>query len=298
MPSAKKQAAKKRRGPAPKGEYAEKSSVLSTRITADLREWLERATRKSGRTLSQEIENRLRQTFIEERQMIDRFGSERTARVLQVVANILQEVRDPENPSAEWLDGPRTFEVGLDAIHWALEAVGPKRPADWHDLERIREHDDPSYRWDLLRARRKGREVWQHIAGADRALPLDVRMTPKQHLASIIKNKIPEIVERSKTDASGASWQDTEDEPETADFTAEEIEATNKVRRGNYYCIYCDELYPKDQGSQCPNCKGLDLSGRKHGGDGRQIKLLSPDEPGDAFTLLAEPRHEDREEEQ
>ena len=175
--SPKKHAAKKRPGPAPRGEYADKRSVLSTRITADLRDRLENAAKKSGRTLSQEIENRLRQTFVEEQQMIDRFGSERTARVLQVVANVLEGVRNHENPDAEWLDDRRTFDVGLDAIHWALEAVGPKRPADWYDLERIREHDDPSYGWDLLQARREGRDVWEGIGAVDRALPINVRMT-------------------------------------------------------------------------------------------------------------------------
>jgi hypothetical protein len=63
--------------------------------------------------------------------------------------------------------------------------------------------------------------------------------------------------------------------------------------RESYYCIYCQEFYPKAHGSQCPKCKGLDFSGRKHGGDGRQLKWGD-----DGFTLLYVRRPADREEEQ
>jgi hypothetical protein len=79
---------------------------------------------------------------------------------------------------------------------------------------------------------------------------------------------------------------------------AEVVEAFNKVRREHYLCVYCDELYPKEHGPQCRRCKGLALSGEKHGGDGRQLRLFSPT---DIVTLaditIAEDRYADREEE-
>ena len=111
-------------------------------------------------------------------------------------------------------------------------------------------------------------------------------MTPKQRLASIIRNKIPEIVDRSRTISPNplAVATTSHDEPPGLEFTPEV--------REKYFCIYCDELYPKDHGSECPKCKGLDLSGRKHGGDGRKLRW------GDGSTLLAEPSRPDREEEQ
>ena len=57
---------------------------------------------------------RLRQSFVEEQRMIDRFGSERTARVLQVVASVLQlHGRNPENPKTEWLDDPLAHRIRL-----------------------------------------------------------------------------------------------------------------------------------------------------------------------------------------
>jgi hypothetical protein len=283
----KKQAAKKRRGPVPKGEYADKAATISTRITADLRGWLERAAKNSGRTLSQEIENRLRQTFVEEERMIDRFGGERTARILQVVASVLHGVRNSENPGAGWLDDPRAFDLGVDAIYWTLEPVRPPHPPDWHRLEDIKDFDSPARKLDVPAAHNAGRELWREIAGSDdRALPLNAKMTPKQRLASIIRNKIPEVVDRSRTMSPKplSVAITSNDEPPTLEFTAE--------ARENYFCIYCDELYPRAHGSQCPKCKGLDLSGRKHGGDGRRLKW------GAGSTLLAEPHRADREEEQ
>jgi hypothetical protein len=54
---------KKARGARPKGEYAGKASWLSTRITGDLRAKLEGSAQKCGRSLSQEVEHRLRRSF-------------------------------------------------------------------------------------------------------------------------------------------------------------------------------------------------------------------------------------------
>jgi TraY domain len=50
-------------GRKPKGEFGGKSAWLSTRITEETREKLEAAAAKSGRSLSQEIEARLKQSF-------------------------------------------------------------------------------------------------------------------------------------------------------------------------------------------------------------------------------------------
>jgi hypothetical protein len=290
----KKQAAKKRRGPVPKGEYADKAATISTRITADLRGWLERAAKNSGRTLSQEIENRLRQTFVEEERMIDRFGGERTARILQVVASVLHGVRNPENPEADWLEDPRAFDLGVDAIYWTLEPVRPPHPPDWHRLEDIKDADSPARKFDVTAAHNAGRELWREIAGSDdRALPLNAKMTPKQRLASIIRNKIPEVVDRSRTISPDPLGVATTSNDESREFAtiSRDLEFTPEARN-SYFCIYCQGLYPKTHGLQCPKCKGLDFSGRKHGGDGRQLKW------GDDGSLLHVRVRADREEEQ
>jgi hypothetical protein len=274
------------------------AKIFSTRLQPDLREALEREAKRKGRPLSQEVQNRLRQTFVEEEQMIDRFGSERTARVLQTVASVLRDIRNPENPQADWLDDPRAFDYGLSAIMWTLEVVRPPQPPDWYQLEWIRTFDSPSKRHPYTDA---GREVWREIASSDdRSLPLKERLTPKQRLASIIRNKIPDIVERSRTLAPGTPLA-TVTAMENSNYRPrglppDVVEAFNEVRREHYLCVYCDDLYPKEHGPQCPRCKGLALSGEKHGGDGRQLKLFSPtDVVTTADITLAEDHFAERE---
>ena len=55
----------KKRGPGrpARGPYTDKRKTLTTRITADMREALEDAAKKADRSLSQEIELRLEQSF-------------------------------------------------------------------------------------------------------------------------------------------------------------------------------------------------------------------------------------------
>jgi hypothetical protein len=52
-----------RRGRPPKGEYPEKKRVFASRIREDTWEMLQRAAAKSGRSLSQEFEFRLRRSL-------------------------------------------------------------------------------------------------------------------------------------------------------------------------------------------------------------------------------------------
>ena len=56
------------RGPKAKGEYHDKSAVLSTRISSELRKMLEASVKKSGLTISREVEHRLRWSFLVENQ--------------------------------------------------------------------------------------------------------------------------------------------------------------------------------------------------------------------------------------
>ena len=283
MVSGKKQPAKKRRGPAPKGEYAGKAKTINTRVTPDLRGWLDKAAIQNRRSLSQEIENRLLQTFTDEQKLADQFGDHRTALILRLVASHLNGVRNPENPEAHWLDDPRAFAFGMDVLFWTMDKIRPKEPPDAENLERIRDFNRPEGAFHrALSAADLTRRAWRHVAETDRAFPPPhERMTQERRLAHLVKNKIPEIVERSETDIFGLPPEPEMPLPPPEpppQRTAEEIEEINKVRQEKFYCIYCDDFYAKDHGSQCPNCKGLDLSGGKHGGDGRQLELLSQTE--------------------
>jgi hypothetical protein len=54
---------KTRRGRPPKGDFHNKSAVFSTRITPETRAAIEAAAEASGRSISQEVERRLRESF-------------------------------------------------------------------------------------------------------------------------------------------------------------------------------------------------------------------------------------------
>jgi TraY domain len=62
------------RGRAPKGEYAGKTQVMSFRLTPDTKAALRRAAARSGRSLSQETEHRLRRGLDEEEAISSLWG--------------------------------------------------------------------------------------------------------------------------------------------------------------------------------------------------------------------------------
>ena len=82
-----------RRGPQPKGEYGGKigrTAVLSTRLQPDTRRRLVAATEASGRSLSQELEHRLRRTFIEDDKAVEFYGSQSNAAILKLIGAVIQ----------------------------------------------------------------------------------------------------------------------------------------------------------------------------------------------------------------
>ncbi|MBR1187306.1 hypothetical protein [Bradyrhizobium sp. AUGA SZCCT0160] len=207
METRKKQPAKKRRGPAPQGDYAGKAKTINTRVTPDLRGWLEKAARKSGRSLSQEIETRLRRTFREEDDLAKQFGTADAARVFQTIALTLNMIRNPENPEADWLHDPYAFAFAVDAIHQTLYLVRPKEATDPFLAYGLEGTVNPS---------RVAREVWRDIANSDPTLPLTNDLTFYQWLARKTKNTIPEIVERAGERANKSESEPRlEDDPPT-----------------------------------------------------------------------------------
>jgi hypothetical protein len=116
------------KGPRPKGEYAGKSSVFSTRIRPDLRKSLERAAKTSGRSLSQEVEHRLRRSFVEDDKIADAFGDRRTYRLMRLMSDAIHLSQKHENDE-NWLDDPYRFQVALAAMRSVVEAIEPSAPS-------------------------------------------------------------------------------------------------------------------------------------------------------------------------
>src|SRR5688572_13310257 len=78
-----------KRGPKPTGPYGDKTKVLSTRITAPTRAALERAAAKSKRSLSSEIEYRLRRSFDEDQKIEEIFFSREIYAFVRLVAEAM-----------------------------------------------------------------------------------------------------------------------------------------------------------------------------------------------------------------
>ena len=119
-----------RRGFPPRGEFTNKSAVLSTRIRADTRAALEKAAKASKRSLSQEIEFRLRRSFSEDKTLTERFGNRRTYRLFQLAADVANALWNPDKKEADWLDDPSLFDVVAIAINGVLQAVRPPGAKD------------------------------------------------------------------------------------------------------------------------------------------------------------------------
>jgi hypothetical protein len=175
-----------KRGPAPRGEYAGKSKVLSTRIRPDTRAALELAKKDSGRSLSQEIEYRLRRSFQADDKIEAAFGSRRNYRLMQLISICTQTVFDPDkfNPDADWLDDPASFEIAFRAVVTLLEAVRPPGA--------IPKSSD--FGW--LNATQTPAHLLHGVQKADASLPLGV--SERRHLANVIKAELGEVVRRPR----------------------------------------------------------------------------------------------------
>ena len=128
-----------KRGPAPKGEYGGKIAriaVFSARIQPDTRARLASAAKTNRRSQSQELEHRLRRSFIEDDKAIDLHGSQSIAGIIKVLGTVIQATgttwlqktadswvpdfrKDPE----EWLRDPKLFDGVLTAFDSYVNVV-------------------------------------------------------------------------------------------------------------------------------------------------------------------------------
>ena len=115
-------------GRPPRGEYTGKSATITTRIKPDTRLALEDAARANRRSLSQEIERRLRESL-----------SERQAghiRAIGGLAKIATE-RIEEVTGKDWLSDPFTAEALRHTVDTVLAHFAPPRQASHTVPEQI-----------------------------------------------------------------------------------------------------------------------------------------------------------------
>jgi hypothetical protein len=192
-----------KRGPAPQGEYAGKSQVLSTRIRPDTRAALQEASKKSGRSLSQEIEHRLRRTFIEDKKEVaDIWGSRQNLTIMRMVALAMQLQWNPfSNHTFErWLDDPVLFDQAVKTVNKVLEAIRPEGPIRGSSIttpEGVVHASDPigMATVDYL-SHQVAAGLWKRIQDADPSLPLN-EGTWRDHMDGMMKTELGDVANRS-----------------------------------------------------------------------------------------------------
>ena len=176
-----------KRGPQPKGEYGRKggrTAVLSTRLQPDTRRRLVAATHASGRSLSQELEHRLRRTFVEDDKAVEFYGSEQTAAVVKLIGAVIQSTATTFSPKSkkqyEWLKDQFVFDNVMMAIRHVLLWFRPGGDSGLGEIT-------------LGTATDQADQLIDEIRSADPSLPIAAGST-RQHAMAMLKDKLGDLV--------------------------------------------------------------------------------------------------------
>jgi TraY domain len=181
-----------KRGPQPRGEYGGKirrTAVLSTRLQPDTRRRLIAATEASGRSLSQELEHRLRRTFIDDDKAVDFYGSQSNAAIVKLIGSVIQStctnwlvkiadgwVPDLHKDPGEWLHDPKLFDEVLTAIVHALMWF---KPSGGRDEQFLFYHSTAE-------------QIINEIRSSDPSIPMTKGST-RQHGMAMLKDKLGDL---------------------------------------------------------------------------------------------------------
>ena len=171
-----------KRGPHPKGEYGSKfgrTAVLSTRLQPDSRARLSKAAKTSGRSLSQELEHRLRRTFVEDDKAVEFYGTGQTAAVVKLIGAVIQSTTTREKKH-DWLKEQWLFDDVIAAIRYALLWFRPGGDSGLREIT-------------LGSATTLAAQLIDEIRSSDPALPIAAGST-RQHSMAILKDKLGELV--------------------------------------------------------------------------------------------------------
>jgi hypothetical protein len=183
-----------KRGLQPKGEYGLKiarTAVLSTRLQPDTRARLVQAAKANQRSFSQELEHRLRFSFIKEDSVIDFYGSQRNAAIPKLLGAVIQAtctswltktkegwVPDPCKDPSEWLRDPKLFDRVITAILHALMWFRPGKSR----------HEQSLYYSSAIE------QMIDDIRASDPSIPMRKR-SGRQHALSVLKDELGDLVD-------------------------------------------------------------------------------------------------------
>jgi hypothetical protein len=181
-----------KRGPQPKGEYGHsigRTAVLSTRLQPDTRARLLKEAKANRRSLSQELEHRLRRTFIEDDNVVDFYGNQPNAAIVKLIGAVIQAtctdwlVKTPDGwfpdlgkDPGEWLRDPKLFDQVLTAIVHTLIWF---KPSGGRDNQFLFYHS-------------AAERIISEIRAADPSLPITKGST-RQHAMAMFKDKLGDL---------------------------------------------------------------------------------------------------------
>ena len=108
-------------GRKPKGDYRGKSATFTTRIQPDLRAALDQAAQENNRSLSQEVEKRLDESFKLPARMARDFGPPHIAAFSRLVSEVGQTVE--VLTGKRWREDRFTFEALKSAVNILLDRL-------------------------------------------------------------------------------------------------------------------------------------------------------------------------------
>ena len=177
-----------KRGPQPKGEYGRsigRTAVLSTRLQPDTRARLLKAAKASGRSLSQELEHRLRDTFVEDDNVVNFYGGPPNAAIVKLIGAVIQSTctnwlaKTPDGSldkyPGEWLRDPKLFDQVLTAIIHALMWFKPSGGSDKY-----------------LFYHSTAEQIINEIRSSDPSIPITKGST-RQHAMARLKDKLGDL---------------------------------------------------------------------------------------------------------
>jgi hypothetical protein len=174
-----------KRGPKPRGEYGGKggrTAVLSTRLQSDTRARLVAAAKGKGRSLSQELEHRLRRTFTEDDKAVEWYGSEQTAAVVRLIGATIQSAsaRVSKRGKHDWLKEQWLFDDVMTAIRHVLLWFRPGGDSGLREIT-LGSGTDPVD------------QLIDEIRLSDPSLPMKAGST-RQHAMAMLKDKLGNLV--------------------------------------------------------------------------------------------------------
>jgi hypothetical protein len=174
-----------KRGPAPQGEYGgknDRTAVFSTRLRPETRSRLAAAAKASRRSLSQELEHRLRRTFSEDDSDVKLYGNEQTAAVVNLIGATIKSASATESAKSkyDWLKEQWLFDDVMDAIRHVLLWF---RPDGDSGLRRI----------TVGSATERVDQLIDEIRASDPALPI-TKGSARQHAMARLKEKLGDLV--------------------------------------------------------------------------------------------------------